>query len=131
MIQGGSRPGFLDEPPPALRIGELRCRQDLESDEAVQASVAGFVNDSHATLAQLPDHLVVGNRLPDHRRSPQSHRESTTLKYRTRGLFRLPECANFPIPPMGSACTSGPHSPSRSRKRLRVWSCDPELWSPT
>ncbi len=53
MIQRGSSFGFASE---ALeRRGALRSfrREEFQRDEALQASVFSFVDDAHATAAQL------------------------------------------------------------------------------
>jgi hypothetical protein len=42
-------------------------RKELEGDLPPEAGVLGFVDDTHATLAQLRGHAVMRNRLADQR----------------------------------------------------------------
>ena len=44
----------------------------VEGDQAVEARVAGLVDDTHPALAELLQDLVVTHRPPDHFRSPSS-----------------------------------------------------------
>ena len=55
VTEGRRGLGFLDEPPLAVRIGDLRRRQNLEGHDAIQLPVAGFVDHAHAAFAERLD----------------------------------------------------------------------------
>ena len=67
VTEGRRGLGFLDKPPLAVRIGDLRRRQNLEGDDAVQLPVAGFVDHTHAAFAERLDDVVLFERAPNHR----------------------------------------------------------------
>ncbi len=66
MIQGGSRLGFALKACQSLRVPRNIFWEKFQRDEAVQASVFCFVNDSHATTAELVDDAVVRDSLANH-----------------------------------------------------------------
>jgi len=66
VLEGRRRLGLLDEAPPRLGVfGQLR-RQELEGDGALQASVLGPEDHTHAARTQLLDDPVVRDRPADH-----------------------------------------------------------------
>ena len=67
VTEGRRGLGFLDKPPPAVRIGDLRRRQNLECHDAVQLPVADFVDHTHAAFAEQLDDLVLFERATNHR----------------------------------------------------------------
>jgi hypothetical protein len=67
MVQRGGRLGFLDEPARAFRVRGQIGAQDLEGDEALEASVLGLVDHTHPAGAELRQDLVVTQDLSDHR----------------------------------------------------------------
>ena len=66
MVQSGCSLRFALEAGQRLRILGHFIGQELEGDEAVQPSVLGLVDDTHAAAAQLLDDAVVGDGLADH-----------------------------------------------------------------
>src|SRR5712692_2198803 len=72
MIERGGGFGFAAE---ALECGgALRGfrRKKLQRDEALEAGVFGFVDDAHATAAQLLEYAIVRDRQADHGRKRPS-----------------------------------------------------------
>jgi hypothetical protein len=49
-----------------LEVAGDALRQKLKGDNAAQIGIFGFVDDAHATSAQLFEDAVMGNRLADH-----------------------------------------------------------------
>ena len=64
MIQRGSGLRFALKAGERLRVAGNLVGQELERDEAVQARVLGFVNDTHAAAAELLDDAVVRDGWP-------------------------------------------------------------------
>ncbi len=65
MVQGGGGLGLALEAAQSLRIAGNLIGQELEGDEAMQASVFSFVHHSHPPAAQLLDDAVVRDGLAD------------------------------------------------------------------
>jgi len=53
MVQGGGCLGFATETLQSLMILSQIFRKEFQSDEAAQAGVLGFVDNAHATTAEL------------------------------------------------------------------------------
>ena len=68
MVEGGGGLGFTAEPLETLSVAGEVVGQKFESDESVQASVFGLINDAHATTTELIDDAVMGDGLADHGR---------------------------------------------------------------
>ena len=66
VVQRAGRPGFLDEALPAVGIGHLVVRQDLDGDEAIEMGVARLVDDAHPAFAQLGFDRVAVEGLAEH-----------------------------------------------------------------
>jgi hypothetical protein len=66
MIQRGSRLCFALKASKSLCVFGYIIRQELESYEAMQLYILGFVNHTHPAIAQLLDDAVVRKGLPDH-----------------------------------------------------------------
>src|SRR5437879_3254365 len=66
MTQSRCGLGFLNKPLFAGRIGDLFRRQDLDGNEAVEVGVAGFIDDTHPTRAELLDDRVMSDGSADH-----------------------------------------------------------------
>ena len=60
MIQGRGGFGFAAEAFKRLGIVRQEVRQELQRDEAVQADVLRFVNDTHAPAAEPFQNAVMG-----------------------------------------------------------------------
>ena len=69
VTEGRRGLGFLDEPPLAVRIGDLRRGQNLECHHAIQPQVAGFVDHPHPTFTEGREDLVVGEGATNHCRA--------------------------------------------------------------
>ena len=52
MVEGGGGARLLQEAPPAVRIGDLVVRQDLDRDGAVQPRVARAIHLAHPARAK-------------------------------------------------------------------------------
>jgi hypothetical protein len=59
VIQGRGGLRFLYEPPAALRIRDFVRGQDFQGDKPVEVQVLCFVDDAHASGAELPENAVV------------------------------------------------------------------------
>ncbi len=68
MTESGGSRSFPFEALAGLFVFEQMRRQKLQRDRALQLRVFGFVDDTHAALAELPGDLVVRNGPADHRR---------------------------------------------------------------
>ena len=68
VLERGGGLRLVDEPLPALRVGDRVSGEDLEGDEAAEQGVAGLVDDAHAALPELLDDAVAVDRLADHGR---------------------------------------------------------------
>ena len=68
MVQCGSGLGFALEARERLRVAGNVFRQELQGDEAVEPSVLGLVDHTHAAAAELLDDAVVAQVLVDNRR---------------------------------------------------------------
>jgi hypothetical protein len=66
MVQRGSGLGFLNKAPFALCIGYFFRRQYFDSNEAVEMSITGLVDHTHAALAELFEKLVMQDGSPGH-----------------------------------------------------------------
>ncbi len=66
MIQRGGGLGFTLEAAKGLRVFGDVVRKELESHEAAEFHVLGFVDDAHPAAAQLLDDAVVRDGLADH-----------------------------------------------------------------
>jgi hypothetical protein len=66
MIQGGGGLRLLDEALLSFGVGDLVVRQDLERHHALQAQVAGQVNDTHTAFAELRFDPIVFDAATDH-----------------------------------------------------------------
>ena len=66
MVDRGSGLRFPEEAPAGLVIVLQARRQKLEGDLATQAGVLGEKHLSHATLAELAQDSITGDRLADH-----------------------------------------------------------------
>ena len=60
MIQRGGGSGFLREALLALDVRDRFRRQDLDGDEAIEAGIARFVDDTHPSFAECRDDLRSG-----------------------------------------------------------------------
>jgi len=58
MIESSGGASFLLEPAQAVGVGGETCRQDLDSDVAAKASVAGTVDLSHAAGADCGGNFI-------------------------------------------------------------------------
>jgi hypothetical protein len=67
MIEGGGGLCLSTEAAERLRIARHFVRQELQSDETVQASVLGLVNYAHTATTELLDDAVVRDGLVDHK----------------------------------------------------------------
>ena len=68
MIQCRCRLRFALKTAEGLRIACHFVRQELQSDEAVQPCVLGFVDDAHAAATEFLDNAVVRDGLANHER---------------------------------------------------------------
>ena len=66
MVQGRCGLGFAAEAFEGLGISGDFVGQELEGDEAMKASVLGFVDHAHAAAAEFFEDAVVGDGLADH-----------------------------------------------------------------
>jgi hypothetical protein len=66
MIESGCGVAFALEAAKRLGIFGEVVGEKFESDKAVETSVLGFVDDSHAPATKFFDDAVVGDRLADH-----------------------------------------------------------------
>ena len=66
MVQCGSRLRLPLKAAKRLGIPGHFIGEKFESDETVQPRVFGFINNTHATAAQLGDNAVVRDGLADH-----------------------------------------------------------------
>jgi hypothetical protein len=86
MVQGGGRLRLALEAGQSLRISGHFVRQELQRDEAVKASVFGFVHDTHAAPAKFFENAVVRNGLANHR--PESYVDETLEVNQSRQFVR-------------------------------------------
>jgi hypothetical protein len=77
MIQRGGSLGFTLEAAKGLRVFGDLVRKELESHEAAEFHVLGFVNDAHPAAAQLLDDAVVRYGLADHYEIPRLQVDSS------------------------------------------------------
>jgi hypothetical protein len=54
---------------PALGIGDGLRREHLDRYKTIEMRIAGFVDDAHTALTELPEDRVVRKRSADHHRS--------------------------------------------------------------
>ena len=66
MVERGSRLGLAAKALERLAVLGHIFGEKLQGDEAIEASVFGFVNDTHAATTQLFDDAVVRDGLADH-----------------------------------------------------------------
>ena len=66
MVQRGSGAGFTPEAFERLCVVGEFVRKKLQSDEAPELGVFGFVDDSHPAAAQLVHNAIVRDGLADH-----------------------------------------------------------------
>ena len=66
MIQSGRGLRFALEAAKRLRVAGHFVGQELQGDEAMEASVFGLVDDAHPAAAELFDDAVMRNGLADH-----------------------------------------------------------------
>ena len=66
MLEGRRGSSFPKEAPLAVLVPDDAFREGLEGDFAVELDVEGPVDDTHATAIDFREHLVVGERPPDH-----------------------------------------------------------------
>ena len=66
MVQGGSRLCFAPEPAESRGVARDIVRKELQGDKAVKARVFGLIDYAHPATAELFDHSVVRDALPDH-----------------------------------------------------------------
>jgi len=66
MIEGRGGFGFVDEALLFLLGMAEMWREKFEGDEAVELQVLGFVDDAHATAAELFNDFIMGDDLADH-----------------------------------------------------------------
>ena len=66
MIQGGRGLRLALKTTERLGIARHLIRKELQSNEAVQASVLGLVDHTHPSAAEFFEDPVVRDRLPDH-----------------------------------------------------------------
>src|SRR6266478_3420724 len=66
MIKRGRGPGFTLETVECAGVFLRLWRQELEGDPASEVQVLGFVHYAHAAAAQLREHAIVRDGLPDH-----------------------------------------------------------------
>ena len=62
VLELGDRPGLGPEPRELIGRGVGSGEDHLEGDIAVEAELAGLVNDAHATASQLLDKLIANRR---------------------------------------------------------------------
>jgi hypothetical protein len=55
--------GLVNETLLGFRVSREIGREELQGDRAVELEVLGFVNNAHASAAEVLEDLVVGNRL--------------------------------------------------------------------
>src|SRR5882762_2354872 len=93
MVQrrGGLR--FALETGEGLRVSSDLIGQELQRNEAMQPSILGLVDHTHAATAQLLQDAVVRNSLAEHRRN------ATAYEFRksTLGAVGSPNCS-FAVP---------------------------------
>ena len=79
MIQRGSGASFTAKAFQGLRIAGDVVGEKLQSDEAAEFRVFGFINDTHASAAEFFNNAVVRNGLANHvwARTEQSCYERT------------------------------------------------------
>src|SRR5690349_880602 len=84
MVQRRCRLRLALEAGERLRISGQLVRQELESDEAVEARVFRFVDHAHTASAQLLDYAIVRDGLANHEERGSGGRmvgrESTEVK---------------------------------------------------
>jgi len=66
MIQRRRRLGLLHETPLALWVGNPFRRKNLDIDEPVEVSIAGFPDDTHTAFAELRFNALMAEGLTDH-----------------------------------------------------------------
>src|SRR3990172_4707581 len=81
MIQPCRCLGLLREALQIRRTDGDVFRKELESNEAVQLCVLGFVDDTHSPLTKLFENLVVRNCFSDHRIRLR-HKDGGSSKFR-------------------------------------------------
>ena len=69
VVQVASGSSLAQEALAGMLIFSGLIEQELESDEAVQAGVLGFVEDIHAPATQFLHNAVEGHRLANHAKS--------------------------------------------------------------
>ena len=67
VLQAGGRPRFPDKPPNPVWVGSQLCRQDLQSNGAIEPGILGEVDFSHSSHTQQGMNLV-GANLPPYQR---------------------------------------------------------------
>ena len=66
MVESGGGAGFALEAAQSLRVAGDLVGEKFEGDEAVEASVFGFVDHAHAATAEFLEHAVVRDGLANH-----------------------------------------------------------------
>ena len=84
VLEGGGGLGLVDESLLGFGVAGEIGREELQCDGAVELEVLGFVDDTHASAAEVLEDLVVGNDLADHRQALNSPAPDTD---RTRQVF--------------------------------------------
>jgi len=72
VVQAGERQRLFSKPLPRPFLGKQTGEQHLERDLAFKLLVVSLVDDAHPTRADLGKDTVVGNRLADHHKGPDT-----------------------------------------------------------
>ena len=113
VVQAGRGASFLQKASAILLAVERSQRQKLERDHALQAGVFRPINDTHASLGELRDHVVVRNIAAGHRTAVIPGVEA---RYPPISIYSLVQCVGR----CGSyEVTGGHHVPAFVEERTR------------
>ncbi len=65
VLERGGGPRLAPQPLECLRVPAELLRQELQRHAAAELQILGFVDDTHAAAAELPEDTVVRDRLAD------------------------------------------------------------------